>query len=236
MIFAFFNLLNYSNVEENMKWIQKYKKIIIVIFIILIGNPLLVHCLFKLKSQNNFFTAEWSAGEILTYIVTSMSVLSTLVLSLLTIWLNEKIREESVQYRKQIEVMELKKNAPLFYANCEKSINSCQNMSILFKNVSENIAKDVFVNVLKIERNGNILWNKNNTFISNLFLPLEQNTCKFQNPNLALNDRIIMELIYKDIFDNQISIYYIGNYNAIENRIIFYVEKIKYFSEGKATK
>lgn len=216
-----------------MKWIQKYKEIIIVIFIIIIGSPLLVHCLFKLKSQNIFFTAEWSAGEILTYIATSMSVLSTLVLSLLTIWLNEKIREESVQYRKQIELMELKKNAPLLYANCENSINSCQNMSILFKNVSENIAKDVFVNALKIERNENILWNKNNTFISNLFLPLEQNTCKFQNPSLDLNDCITMELICKDIFDNKISIYYIGNYNAIENRIIFYVEKIEYFSESK---
>lgn len=66
--------------------LKKYKKMLIWIFLIgFIVPMIIVHCLFKWHSGNDFLTAEWTAGELLEYIGTMISFLGTIVLGVLAL-------------------------------------------------------------------------------------------------------------------------------------------------------
>lgn len=61
--------------------IKKYKKrVCILITIFAFGVPFLIHCLFKVPAIYDFFVAEWSAGDLLSYY-------GTMILGLITIYL-----------------------------------------------------------------------------------------------------------------------------------------------------
>ena len=68
------------------EFLKKYKKMLICIFLIgFIVPMIIVHCLFKWHSGNDFLTAEWTAGELLEYIGTMISFLGTIVLGALAL-------------------------------------------------------------------------------------------------------------------------------------------------------
>lgn len=88
------------------EWIRKHKLfVMIILFCILVGGPLVIHCLFKIQlpEKYSFFIAEWSAGELLQYYGGGLAFLGTVVLGALSLHQNEIIRQES---DKRIELQE----------------------------------------------------------------------------------------------------------------------------------
>ena len=70
-------------------WMKNHKKIIaFIIFMIIFGVPLIIHILFKLHPNNDFFVAEWSAGELLSYYGSILAFLGTVILGDFSLYQN----------------------------------------------------------------------------------------------------------------------------------------------------
>lgn len=75
-------------------------------FILIISSIIfafIVHCLFSKPAINDWFVAEWSAGDILTYT-------STVALGLLAVWQNIKFKEENDKSQDRMEKLAIKAN------------------------------------------------------------------------------------------------------------------------------
>lgn len=68
------------------KWIQSHLICLWVVSSVLFA--IIIHILFSLHISNEWWSAKWSAGDILTYV-------STVALGLLAVWQNKKFKEES---------------------------------------------------------------------------------------------------------------------------------------------
>ena len=78
------------------EFIRKHKKIIIALMLPCSFLPLIiVHVLFKWRSDIDFLVAEWSAGELLGYIGTLMSFWGTIILGWLALQASDKANELS---------------------------------------------------------------------------------------------------------------------------------------------
>lgn len=82
--------------NEIKKFWEKHKLAIIIWSIIGVFAPLIiVHLLFKWKSGVDFLEAEWSAGELLEYIGTILTFISTIILSVLALQASNKANKLS---------------------------------------------------------------------------------------------------------------------------------------------
>lgn len=101
-------------------WIAKHKILIIVIMVIAFFLPLIVvNLLFKWKSGIPFIEAEWSAGELLTYISGAETLLGTLFLGYITIRQTEKIELEKrlVEWKPDINITKVETDSSIY---CEQ--------------------------------------------------------------------------------------------------------------------
>lgn len=130
-------------------WIKRNRnKIIIVVTIALMGVPFLIHCLFKIDGGDSFWSAEWTSGDVLSFYGSVLSFCATVILSILALWQNEIIREESNKHTQLLEEMEKSKSCPFFTANCLSEKISHSDISIEIKNITENIAQNIEIEEL----------------------------------------------------------------------------------------
>lgn len=90
---------------------KKYKTVIIVWLILLAIIPLIVHLLFKWYCGIDFLVAEWSAGELLGYIGTMLTLIGTMILSLLALQASKKandLSEKVIQMEQDRYTLELR--------------------------------------------------------------------------------------------------------------------------------
>lgn len=74
-----------------LKWISEHKKITLFFCLLLVFLPIIViHILFKIKTDVYWIQAEWEAGEILGYFGDVLSFIGTLVLGYIAISQTEK--------------------------------------------------------------------------------------------------------------------------------------------------
>lgn len=212
-----------------MEWIRKYRRSIIVVFLVcIVGVPIGIHCLFKLKSSEGFFVAEWSAGEILTYCGTVLSFLATSFLSILALWQNTQIKKESEHYRARLERMEQKKEAPIFFVEYQQGINYCQNMVISITNVSENVAVSTILKDFSLIRGDKYTWFDTKERFLGMMIPKKSMEISLKNPCLRHGDAINVVIICKDIFNNEVRCNFRGDYVKNNNQIKFYPIQINY--------
>lgn len=83
------------------KWIKNHLILLWVICSIVFA--FIIHCLFSKAAPNEWWEAEWGAGDILTYV-------STVALGLLAVWQNQKFKEESDQSQERMEKLTNKTN------------------------------------------------------------------------------------------------------------------------------
>ena len=96
-------------------WMKKHKKLIaFIIFMVIFGVPLIIHILFKLHSNIDFFVAEWSAGELLSYYGSILAFLGTVILGALSLYQNQIIKQESDKRAELLEQREHESNMPRF--------------------------------------------------------------------------------------------------------------------------
>lgn len=115
--------------------------IVTCIAIVIFALPLIiVHILFKTNCNYPWLTAEWSAGEVLTYIAGFESFLGTVALGTLALWQNENIQQQHIESKQPILSMRL--------------ITLSGSLYLLIENTGETEAKDICVTLKGISNNG----------------------------------------------------------------------------------
>lgn len=200
------------------EWIRKHKfKIIIIVFILLIGVPFITHCLFKINAKHSFWVSTWSAGDFLSFYGSVLSFAATVILSFLALWQNEIIRDESNKHTKLLEEMEKSKSCPFFYIyHCGHGVFH-SHIKIGIQNISDNIAID-----LELTEMNKSLKRKDELFKTyNILKP--QGTWEVDLENGFLEEKNIIEMSIdcKDIYGNKIMFNITGKCN-IEQQIYFF--------------
>lgn len=104
--------------ENILKWVKGHKKLTVLLIVAVIFTPIIViHILFKIKTDCDFIIAEWKAGEILGYFGDVISFVGTIVLGYVAICQTEKANTIS---EKLMEI-DLVKMKPCFdFINSQK--------------------------------------------------------------------------------------------------------------------
>ena len=95
---------------------------------------IVVHILFKIHPQNDFFVAEWSSGDVLSYIGGFLSFLGTFALGVITIYLNNNANKTNerlleLEYTKHQPYLTLNKlEYDMYIPNEEDYMNSLKNI------------------------------------------------------------------------------------------------------------
>ena len=83
-----------------LEWIKKRKLLTFGLCVLTFSLPLIVvHMLFKTPAINNWFTATWSAGELLAYVAGFETLLGTVVLGAITVYQSDKANEANERLR-----------------------------------------------------------------------------------------------------------------------------------------
>lgn len=141
---------------------KKHKKLITFFtFMMIFGLPFIIHVLFKCHPKNDFFVAEWTAGELLSYYGSILAFLGTVILGALSLYQNQIIKQESDKRTELLEQRERESNMPRFRLRHIGSQGNIQKMQLEIENISENIANDlVLYNVKILSTNKEVLWDK----------------------------------------------------------------------------
>ena len=123
------------------EWFRRRKLLIGFLIVLSLCVPLtVVHFLFKLTSPNAWFTAEWSAGDLIQFIAGYMAFAGTVLLGALALWQNQQIQ------RQHIETL-----APSLSMNLT-SISGWLFLTV--SNSGQSDARDINLSVESIMRNG----------------------------------------------------------------------------------
>lgn len=125
--------------ENLMKWILKHKICIgWIFFVLIIGVPFIIHVLFSIRPQNDFFIAKWSAGELLSYYAAVLSFLGTVILGIIAIRQNEQIRKISKEANEvNLRMLKLEECSKKSYVGIKNVDVTNDNMvSVLFNTLN----------------------------------------------------------------------------------------------------
>lgn len=97
--------------EKIFDWITKHKKTTIVLLMLIIILPIvIIHILFKWKSNCYWIEAEWNAGDVLGYFGDVLSFVGTVVLGYIAV----KQTERANKLNKELLLIEKNKIKPVF--------------------------------------------------------------------------------------------------------------------------
>lgn len=147
-------------------WIKKHWIIVLLFtFLVVLGVPLGIHLLFKIQPRVSFFSAEWSAGDALTYYGSVLSFIGTVVLGALALYQNRLIKVEADKRAAILEEKEHEKNMPKFVATSRSCNGNCSNLHFDIKNISENAATEIIVFDIHISSgDGRQLWTSSRSY------------------------------------------------------------------------
>lgn len=184
-----------------LEMIKKHKVLICIAVILLIaGVPLLIHLLFKIDINILFFQAEWTAGEILQYYASILTLVPTTILSMaaLNYTISSKIDDD--KWKKKINAGIICNEKIKVYFSDAK-LRMC-NISIEFENKGDAYPDGALLKSLVITRDDNFhmigipcyrksycnVWNSNNnTFELSMYID--------EYPENVLDDNIIKQVI-----------------------------------------
>lgn len=198
-------------------------KVIFIVVFLLIGVPFIVHCLFKIKSTNSFWAAEWTAGEFLTYYGAALSFTATVILSFLALWQNELIREESNKHTYVLEEMERRKICPFFTVVCNYEGINHSDMRIAVRNITDNMALDVSIIEVGQTLNGQQEFHKSYPILA----PWDVMEVDLENGFLEEKDLVQLNISCKDIYGNENSFLAQGKYDSDNSVYCFVVIKLR---------
>lgn len=159
------------------EWISKHKVWTIIICIAIFALPLIVvHALYKCHLGIDWLISDWESGDVLSYIAGFETLFGTALLGALTLWQNErfkeendnsqdrlqKISEEQAKALEQILLMDQSSNVPLVdikkspkgdrFVNIELYIkkDGTASLKIFLTNITEYPIKDVHVQSLEL--------------------------------------------------------------------------------------
>lgn len=168
------------------EWIKKHKILLICLGVSsVIVVPLVIHILFKIHPKNSFFSAEWTAGELLGYYGAVLSFVGTVVLGALALYQNKLIKDESDRHEQLLISQEHERNMPKFTVKSQGSNGNCANLEISINNVSENIATNISISNAKIILPDQTeYWKLKKPLHFDIIAPINHIKAKFDNPTI----------------------------------------------------
>ena len=169
---------------------KKHKKLIaFIIFMVIFGVPLIIHILFKLHPNVDFFVAEWTAGELLSYYGSILAFLGTVILGALSLYQNQIIKQESDKRTALLEQREHESNMPRLKLRYNGSQGNLQKMQLEIENISENIANDIILYDVKLlSANKEVLWDKKSAIHLDTLQANNKISIYLGNPALSENN------------------------------------------------
>lgn len=127
--------------EKFLQWMGKHKLLTAGIAVVLFCVPLLViHILFLWDSGVDWMTARWTSGDLMSYIAGFEAFIGTVALGALALWQNQQIHNQHIESLEPILSMRLISLQGLLYLTIE--------------NTGQREAKDIQINIERIENNG----------------------------------------------------------------------------------
>ena len=120
--------------------------------------PFLINLSFKYSSID-LFSAEWSAGDLLSFYGTMLSFIGTTFLGCLTLYQNHTIKKNSDDRMKDLEKAEHDRNMPKFYITFSSCSGNKKHLSINLINISENIATNISISKIQDKIHSTITYN-----------------------------------------------------------------------------
>ena len=200
-------------------WIKKHWIIVLLLtFLVVLGVPLGIHLLFKIHPRVSFFSAEWSAGDALTYYGSVLSFIGTVVLGALALYQNRLIKVEADKRAAILEEKEHEKNMPKFVATSRSCNGNCSNLHFYIKNISENTATEIIVFDIHISTGeGRQLWKSSRTYSFASIPANSQDEVKLDNISIQDDGSIFsMQMRCKDKY-NELHQYSITGIYFIKN-------------------
>lgn len=137
--------------ENVFEWVKNHKILVAAIIIFIFFFPICaVHLLFKIPNRYEFGVAEWSAGDILSYISGFYVLLGTITFSALALYQNYIINRQNEQYNQKLREMEIQRDLPRFVIENTHSNGNYSNLHVKIKNISDNSAGNVKILNLSI--------------------------------------------------------------------------------------
>lgn len=180
---------------------------IIVSLLAVILGPIFIDEAFQKTASNKWLAVDWESKDALNYYGTALAFLGTAVFSALALWQNHVIKTENDKYNRLKEKQEKEKNAPFFVVQSKGCWGHGQNLSISVENKSDNIAKDVSIcNFRIVNNNGVIVWEDDRCFSRTVAIKGKPTEIYFNNDDIKDGETFLLDINYKDIFDNDYSI------------------------------
>lgn len=127
--------------DNFLTFIKKHKVCMVLIVVCLFMIPLvLVHVLYKLNCNISWLHAEWSAGDLISYIAGFEAFLGTVSLGALSLWQNQQIHKYHIESFEPTLSMKLLCNNDIIY--------------LMIENTGSTEAKDIQITILSITNNG----------------------------------------------------------------------------------
>ena len=201
-------------------WIKKHWFIVLLFtLVIILGIPFGIHLLFKIHPRVSFFSAEWSAGDTLTYYGSVLSFVGTVVLGALALYQNRLIKIEADKRAAILEEKEHEKNMPRFILTPLGSSGNCSNFRFGVHNISENTATELKIFDIHISTgDGWQLWKCSRSFSFSSIPANKRVEVDLNNPSIQEDGSIFsMKMQCKDKYNelHQYSIngiYYVKDY------------------------
>lgn len=161
--------------------------------------PFLINLSFKYSSID-LFSAEWSAGDLLSFYGTMLSFIGTTFLGCLTLYQNHTIKKNSDDRMKDLEKAEHDRNMPKFYITFSSCSGNKKHLSINLINISENIATNISISKIQDKNVDGTLINQQTRAIK---IPVLKGgeTQRIELNNYGLNEKegiISFDLDYED--------------------------------------
>lgn len=92
--------------KEFIEWISRHKIIVTFMCVFLIvGGPAIIHIIFSVYPENNFFVAKWSAGDMLQYYVAVLSMFPTTLLSIAALRFSIYAKEDDDRRTRKVNIV-----------------------------------------------------------------------------------------------------------------------------------
>ncbi len=168
---------------------KNHKKLIaFIIFMIIFGVPFIIHILFKLHPNNDFFVAEWSAGELLSYYGSILAFLGTVILGALSLYQNHLIKQESDKRAELLEQREHESNMPRFRINYLFSERDNSKLKFNIENISPNVANNIMLGPIQIvNEKKEVVWTHTGIIHIDTILSNQKREISLLNPPLYEN-------------------------------------------------
>lgn len=200
-------------------WIKKHWiYVLLLALVIVLGVPFGIHLLFKIHPRVAFFSAEWSAGDALTYYGSVLSFVGTVVLGALALYQNRLIKIEADKRAAILEEKEHEKNMPRFAVKSRGCRGNCSYFHFDIKNISDNSATEIKIFNIHISAgDGRKLWDSSKAYVYDSIAANSQIEVKLDNPSVQEDGSMFsMQMKCRDKY-NEFHQYIINGIYHIKN-------------------